>query len=618
MDLSASRFGNQRPNTLPMGSFKLRLVIYFMLLALLPLVAATVAFSEVAERGETGSTDARLSTAIRVAQGDFEEQINQDAPETARSLARATQVQQALKTRNRAALVRLARDVEHTAFYTGKNELLAGDPPPPLAPFRVVKVTVGDEVVGKVVVHVPFDDALVERLSSRSALDDGDRFVFVADGRVVAPGSVGARLDVPQRGPRFLDVGGASYRSVGTDLIAAEQAPKRAAVSLVALSPKAAIDKAVDDLRSRFLLFSAVAMIAVGILAYTFGRTIVRSLGELSAAAAGISKGRLDQRVPVRGRDEFAALGEAFNDMAAQLEQRLRELDAERGRVRDAIARFGDALAATHDPYALLPVIVLNTVEATGAAGARLVVNGKEIAREGDPTAGGVPLEIPLGQDGRESGVLYLTPKGADFSDEARELAHWLGSQASVALENARLHRLVERQANTDGLTELPNRRHFEEGLEAEISRAERFEGGLALILADLDDFKQVNDRYGHQAGDDVLRTFADILRTTVREIDLPARYGGEEFAVLLPQTDIEGAHQLAERLRRALAARPMATHPGGLVAVTASFGVAAFPDAPTPAALFAAADEALYRAKRAGKNCVVSADAGTIVRAHD
>jgi diguanylate cyclase (GGDEF)-like protein len=304
--------------------------------------------------------------------------------------------------------------------------------------------------------------------------------------------------------------------------------------------------------------------------------------------------------------------------MAAQLEQRLRELDAERGRVHDTIARFGDALAATHDPYTLLPVIVQNTVEATGAAGARLVVDGKEIACEGDPLGGGKPLAIPLGLEGRESGVLYLTPQDEDFGDDARELAHWLASQASIALENARLHRLVERQANTDGLTELPNRRHFEEALESEITRVERFDGSLALILADLDDFKQVNDRFGHQAGDDVLRTFADILRTTVREVDLPARYGGEEFAVLLPQTDLEGAHELAERLRRALAARPMSTHPGGLVAVTASFGVAAFPEAPTPAALFAAADEALYRAKRAGKNCVVSADAGTIVRAHE
>jgi diguanylate cyclase (GGDEF)-like protein len=601
-----------------MGSFKLRLVIYFMLLALLPLVAATVAFSEVAERGETGSADSRLSTAIRVALADYEEQLDEDAPVTARSLARATPVQQALAIRSRSALVRLAKEVEHSAFYSAKHDFLAGEPRGPFDGFREAPVkTSAGELLGSVVVHIPFDAELANHLGSRAALDDGDRFAFVVDGRVIAPDTIKGELAVPYQQPRFVTVDGVSFRALGTDLIA-EDRLGRPPVSLVALSPKAAVDEAVGDLRNRFLLFSAVAMFAVGILAYTFARTIVRSLGELAAAAGAIAKGKLEERVPVRGRDEFAALGEAFNDMAAQLEQRLRELDAERGRVRDTIGRFGDALAATHDPYTLLPVIVQNTVEATGAAGARLVVDGKEIAHEGNTADGGKPLAIPLGLDGRESGVLYLTPKEADFSDEARELAHWLGSQASIALENARLHRLVERQANTDGLTELPNRRHFEEALEVEISRAERFGGSLALILADLDDFKQVNDRYGHQAGDDVLQTFADILRTTVREVDLPSRYGGEEFAVLLPQTDLEGAHELAERLRRALGARPMSTHPGGLVAVTASFGVAAFPDAATPAALFASADEALYRAKRAGKNCVVSADAGTIVRAHD
>ena len=619
MDLSAygsGIFGSQRPKS--MGSFKLRLVIYFMLLALLPLVAATVAFSEVAERGETGSADSRLSTAIRVAQADYEEQLDEDTIETARSLARATQVQQALLTRSRSALARLAKGVEHIAFYSPARDFLAGERPGPFDGLREVPVKSSDgELLGRVVVHVPFDDELAGHLGSRAALDGGDHFAFVVDGRVIAPDTIKGQLAVPHQQPRFITVDGVSYRALGTNLIAGD-GKGRPPVVLVALSPKAAVDKAVGDLRSRFLLFSAVAMVAVGILAYTFGRTIVRSLGELAAAAGAIAKGKLEERVPVRGRDEFAALGEAFNDMAAQLEQRLRELDAERGRVRDTIGRFGDALAATHDPYALLPVIVENTVVATGSAGARLVVDGKEIAREGNPDDGGKPLAIPLGLDGRESGVLYLTPKDADFSDEARELAHWLGSQASIALENARLHRLVERQANTDGLTELPNRRHFEEALDVELSRAERFGGSLALILGDLDDFKQVNDRYGHQAGDDVLQTFADILRATVREIDLPARYGGEEFAVLLPQTDLDGAHELAERLRRALAARPMSTHPGGLVAVTASFGVAAFPDAPTPAALFASADEALYRAKRAGKNCVVSADAGSIVRAHD
>ena len=212
--------------------------------------------------------------------------------------------------------------------------------------------------------------------------------------------------------------------------------------------------------------------------------------------------------------------------------------------------------------------------------------------------------------------MLLLTPAGADFGDQSRELALWLGSQAAIALENVRLHRLVARQASTDGLTELANRREFEDSLANEISRAERFGHSLALILADLDNFKQVNDRFGHQAGDEVLKAFADILRDTVRDIDVAARYGGEEFAILLPQTDLAGAEQLAERLRRSVAGRPFRTAGGGDVPVTSSFGVSAFPEAGTAGSLFAAADEALYRAKRAGKNCVICADSNGAVRA--
>jgi diguanylate cyclase (GGDEF)-like protein len=598
-----------------MGSFKLRLVIYFMLLALLPLVAATVAFTEVAIDGEVSAADSRLSTAIAVATADYQEQLEDDAVDDAESLARATQVQRAFAERDRPTLLETAAQVPNSAFFSRNGELLAGRRPGPYAGMREVKVVAANgRLLGRIVVHLPFSDGLAQSLAENAALKEGDRFAFVADGRLIAPGDLRGRAEVPLR-PRYSTVDDVTYRAVGTPLLKGAQG--RPTVSLIALTPKAQIDAAAGNLRSRFLLFAVAAMAAVGIVAYTLGRTIVRSLRELSAAAGAVARGKFEQRVPVRGRDEFAALGSAFNDMAAQLEQRLRELANERGRVRDAIGRFGDALAATHDPFALLRVIVESAVEATGAQGGRLVVDGKVIETAGDPGNGDRALVIPLGNDGRESGILYLTPKGNDFSDEARELAHWLGSQASVALENARLHRLVERQANTDGLTELPNRRHFEEALEGEISRAERFGGSLALILADLDDFKQVNDRYGHQAGDDVLQTFADILRATVREIDLPSRYGGEEFAVLLPQTDLEGAQRLAERLCKALAARPMPTHPGALVAVTASFGVAAFPDSPTPAALFAAADEALYRAKRSGKNCVVVADAG-IVRAHD
>ena len=592
-----------------MGSFRLRLVIYFMLLSLLPLLAATWAFSEVAKRGETGNVDARLSTALRVATAEYAEEVEQ-AEQAAHSLARATVVQQAFLDHDRSELLKISHEVPNSAFYYG-DALFVGDEPPPRSVTRGVEVITEDgQPLGRVVVSLPFDDALAQSLGEESGLEKTDSLALVAGGKVIAPAGLGRAPVDPVTRPGYVNLDGTNFRAVGTELVAREPA-----ITLLAITPRSEIDAAAADVRQRFLIFVVSALVAVGLLAWALGRTIVRSLKQLAEAAGDIARGNFDRRVRPDGVDEFARVGHAFNDMAEQLQLRDQELAAERTRVSDAVARFGEALAATHDPVALLPVIVESTVEATGAAAGRLVVDGKEIARAGDPEAEATALAIPLGSDGAERAVLYLTPHGSDFSDEARELAHWLGSQTSIALENARLQRLVERQASTDGLTELANRRHFEEALEAELTRIERFGGGVALVLADLDDFKGVNDRFGHQAGDEVLRAFADILRETAREIDLAARYGGEEFAVLLPQTDLAGAEQLAERLRRAIASRPLSPRPGSLIAVTASFGVAAFPDSPTPAALVAAADKALYRAKRLGKNCVVRADADMAVR---
>ena len=587
-----------------MGSFKLRLVAYFVLLSLLPLLAAAWGFNEVAGRSEVVNADARLNAALRVAVADYGESVERDAAETARSLARTRGVQVALATHNRGALVRIAREIPNAAFYLN-GRLFAGDQPQGIGAQRAARVLAqSGKELGRVVVSVPLDNVTLRRLVREAGLRPADLLVLARGDRiVVGPGILQNQpwLGAPQ--PRYLELGGSTYRAVSTDILGGGPT-----VKLVGLTPKAQIDRAVGNLRQRFLLFTFMALAVVAGLAYLLGRTTVRWLKELADAAGSVARGHFERRVPVRGSDEFALLGRTFNDMAAQLASRRAELEAERGRVRDAIARFGEALAATHDPFALLPVIVESTVEATGAVGGRLVVEGKEVARAGRPKKVGEPLTIVLSGDNGDDAQLLLWPSRDGFTDEERELANWLGSQASIALENVRLHRIVERQASTDGLTELSNRRQFEEVLDIEIQRAERFGGSLALIVADLDDFKQVNDRHGHQAGDEVLRAFADILRETAREVDLPARYGGEEFAILLPQTDATGARRLAERLRRTFSSKPIATSAGELVAVTASFGVAAYPDAPTAAALFAAADDALYKAKAAGKNCVVRA----------
>ncbi|TML23303.1 MAG: GGDEF domain-containing protein [Actinobacteria bacterium] len=197
--------------------------------------------------------------------------------------------------------------------------------------------------------------------------------------------------------------------------------------------------------------------------------------------------------------------------------------------------------------------------------------------------------------------VLYA-PEGG-FTDETRRTAEWLASQAAIALENAKLHHLVQRQATTDDLTGLVNRRRFIEALESEIVRANAFHSPLSVVLGDLDHFKLVNDRFGHQTGDEVLRRFADIVREHLRDVDVPGRIGGEEFAILLPETDAAGAVAVAERVRRSLRAlRPTPERSG---AVTASFGVAQLTPGETGDELLRRADVALYRAKSEGRNTV-------------
>jgi diguanylate cyclase (GGDEF)-like protein len=158
-------------------------------------------------------------------------------------------------------------------------------------------------------------------------------------------------------------------------------------------------------------------------------------------------------------------------------------------------------------------------------------------------------------------------------------------------------------EARIDALTGLANRRALEEVLAAEISRAQRFEHRLAIVLLDLDRFKEINDSFGHAAGDVMLRTVSHLLSSLARQGDTVARWGGEEFVAVLPETDLPGAHRFAERLRRTIEA-----HPVGEMRTTASCGVATMLPEDDVEALLEAADGALYRAKANGRNRTESA----------
>ena len=166
-----------------------------------------------------------------------------------------------------------------------------------------------------------------------------------------------------------------------------------------------------------------------------------------------------------------------------------------------------------------------------------------------------------------------------------------------------RFRKKAEEKANIDGLTELYNHRYFQDRLYTEIERARRYERPLSLVILDIDDFKAFNDKQGHQEGDRLLSWFAKTCVQQVREIDICARYGGEEFAIILPETELPEAIEVAERVRVALGEGSKTVFPA---AVTISSGVASFPDhGPTRHALILAADVALFYAKHSGKNRV-------------
>jgi diguanylate cyclase (GGDEF)-like protein len=226
----------------------------------------------------------------------------------------------------------------------------------------------------------------------------------------------------------------------------------------------------------------------------------------------------------------------------------------------------------------------------------------------------GRSLVVAMRASGVVVGVMHvIRTHGAPLVDDDRKLAELVAAEAAAAIHNARLYEQTQRLATIDPLTSLSNHRSFRDSLALEIARASRLGYALGLLMIDVDNFKRVNDTFGHPVGDDVLRNIARVLRSNLRQTDVAARYGGEEFAIVLPGLGPPGVRAVGEKLRRAVRALdPLVADGSAPFHISISVGgVSASHPELNAVDLIRVADSALYAAKRQGRDSVCVAAEG-------
>ncbi|MFZ0322948.1 MAG: diguanylate cyclase [Actinomycetes bacterium] len=465
---------------------------------------------------------------------------------------------------------------------------------------------------------------------------------------------------VAQSGPARLDLSAApalAAKAVGSrDLVSAGGID--AAVTRAGAGLPFDVVVAVPSTSESLLLQTVALVVLVGVLvavvcARAIAKDMTEPLDELIAAAEAVAAGDLTRTLEVHGDQEVRSLADSFNHMTTELRSYVAEVETSRDALRGNLERLGEALSATHDLDSLLPVVLETAMSSVGAgAGVVLLadgqapltlraehglrtrglvlpdvvvveqgllgrvaagdaVHGRIGSREslrpgpGEPTDAEV-LAVPLHRGPNVNGVLAVFDPGPDrtFSDRDEDALRALAGQAAIAVENVVLHSEARQASITDPLTGLWNLRYLRMSLNQEIERATRFERPLAVLMLDLDHFKQVNDTFGHARGDDVLRELAQRVNAHSREVDTFARYGGEEFVLVLPETGLDGATRLAERINAAVRSLPFGAEAETAIPLTVSIGAAVFPGhGVTAAQLLRAADQALYLAKNSGRD---------------
>ena len=641
-------------------SFRRRLLLFFTIIVVVPMFAVTLVLFSITADSETGKADAEIAQGLRTAFFLYDE-ARDDAARLRDQVAGDSELATALEASDRGAVTRRLKELRSEnpsvvalAAYDPRRKPVGRAGSEQAVAFSVASPSTADGGrLGFVGVSVTDAPELANEIKSITGLE----VRLIASRRVMAS-TLGER-------------GTAEARSGSSDLVGRDyrgrfetvRDPAGNDVQLGLFVEESELRSAINDQR----LLIGVILVAFLLLALISSVFVVRALNmqieQFLEAAKRLARGDFGSPVPIEGADEFAALGREFNAMSAQLEGKIEEVERKRSELEGTIRRVGDAFATGLDREGMVNLVVRTAVEACEAEiGRALPIDARrmhsatvgeispelELALEAaerrafavgdsgetdwlatlegadDPHQQQRPVRAEvdgvhalaaqlvarLGRGGAQEqvGVVSIARVGRGFDETEYELFSYLTGQAAVSIENVDLHEIVQMQAVTDELTGLFNLRHFHETLDGEIERSRRFGTDVGLAMLDIDDFKRINDTFGHQQGDVVLLEVGRVLRSLSRDIDEPARYGGEEMAVVLPQTDLHGAELLAERMRTAIEALRINRLDGeGLLQVTASFGVASLPTcAGDKDGLIAEADAALYRAKRAGKNRVV------------
>jgi diguanylate cyclase (GGDEF)-like protein len=372
-------------------------------------------------------------------------------------------------------------------------------------------------------------------------------------------------------------------------------------------------------------------------------RDLQRPLRRLDRAVAGLAREDFDVPVPAGGDDELGRLATTFEQMRRTLRAALsgaearaavaNELNAAQP-LQTALQKVSEVLRATTDANAALVVIAhsdMSDAFVTGA-GIQHTVTAELLLSGGGCIAGALELDTttpiqavalpgsgeaaaglrevcaaPLRVGSHVFGAVALADKALGFNATDTALVSAVAEQVALALERYRILAVVQRQASTDELTGLYNYRFLVDYLDQQIALAERLQAPLAVLMLDLDRFKNLNDTLGHHAGDEALRHFARALLGTVRRSDLAARYGGEEFVVVMANTGREEARLVAEKIRNAVAELELRLGADAEeMRISVSIGGVAYPDDTGDARqLLRLADDALYKAKRSGRDRV-------------